>query len=97
MVREVNFEGKQILDLQLPNDSLFIKGMWYSSADKLPPGLKERFASAFDKETKVFCSVPEPPYMVVSAVPIKSIDGVRQCLRRSKLKPAHDLFNHLRT
>ena len=38
--RIVDFEGRQIPKSQLPNGSLFIEGVWYSSVDTLPPELK---------------------------------------------------------
>lgn len=53
--RIVDFEGKRIPFSKVPKGSVFIagegneKGAWYSSAEKLPPHLKEKYKSVFRK------------------------------------------------
>ena len=49
MPRKVNFEGKQKLVSRLPSGSLFIEGMWYSSASKLPARMKKTHGHLFRK------------------------------------------------
>jgi len=49
MPRIVNFEGKQISEINLPPNCMFIQGVWYSSADKLPAELKEGYAPVFTR------------------------------------------------
>ena len=53
MARMVNLEGKQVPDTQIPEGSLFIRGCWYSSADKLPAGLKKTYAPIFKANERV--------------------------------------------
>ena len=52
MSRMVNLEGKQVPESQLPNGSLFIKGCWYSSVDKLPSDFRAKYAPLLEESRK---------------------------------------------
>jgi hypothetical protein len=59
MPRTVNFEGNPISEMKLPPNCLFIKGVWYSSADKLPSELKAVYAPVFAQHTAKIKAVKE--------------------------------------
>ena len=41
MARMVNFEGQLVPHNSIPQGSLFIEGVWYSSADTMPTEVRE--------------------------------------------------------
>lgn len=45
----VNFEGKMIAADTLPRDCYFIRGVWYSSPDAVPEGVRKQLKGFCDK------------------------------------------------
>ena len=43
MARMVNFEGKLVPHNSIPQGSLFIKGVWYSSPEKIPDDVRKEY------------------------------------------------------
>ena len=43
MVKLVNFEGKMVAFNAVPQGSIFVRGVWYSSVDKMPDEIREYY------------------------------------------------------
>ena len=43
MVKLVNFEGNMIAFNAIPQGSIFVRGVWYSSVDKMPDEVREYY------------------------------------------------------
>lgn len=43
MVKLVNFEGKLVSFNTIPQGSIFVRGVWYSSVDKMPDEIREYY------------------------------------------------------
>jgi len=59
MPRMVNLEGKQTPVTNLPPDCYYVRGVWYSSPDKLPAELKAEFGPLFEKQRESIKSTKE--------------------------------------
>lgn len=43
MVKLVNFEGKMVAFNMIPQGSIFVRGVWYSSVDKMPDEIRDYY------------------------------------------------------
>ena len=43
MVKLVNFEGKMVAFNTIPQGAIFVRGVWYSSVDKMPDEIREYY------------------------------------------------------
>lgn len=43
MVKLVNFEGKMVAFNTIPQGSVFVRGVWYSSVDKMPDDVRDYY------------------------------------------------------
>jgi len=43
MVKLVNFEGKMVAFNAVPQGSIFVRGVWYSSVDKMPDEIRDYY------------------------------------------------------
>lgn len=47
MARMVNFEGQLVQHNSIPEGSLYIKGVWYSSPDRMPEDVREEYKALY--------------------------------------------------
>lgn len=47
MARMVNFEGQLVPHNSIPEGSLYIKGVWYSSPDTMPEEVREEYKALY--------------------------------------------------
>lgn len=43
MVKLVNFEGKMVAFNTIPQGAIFVRGVWYSSVDKMPDEIRDYY------------------------------------------------------
>lgn len=43
MVKLVNFEGRMVAFNTIPQGAIFVRGVWYSSVDKMPDEIREYY------------------------------------------------------
>jgi len=48
MARMVNFEGQSVLHGSIPEGSLFIKGVWYSSPESMPEDVRKEYRALYE-------------------------------------------------